>query len=236
MLTLKDELRGRFSPDDIEPGDSLTWSVKSGSTWATWFKADVDIAAGDFRVVHSLASEFPSVELSQAQAERIDTLARMLYEINAEGGADSYSHSTYGHIVYAIKAMIRNDLGLDLAHVDFNWGGEWTFREDVMSAIRSCLKVAEPEAQTFSRDAEDYEVDVYPRDKHLRLCGGPGCYDGKTVLDLGTTLMKFGIANAAGEHGIAVYEPNKDRSAAFWSHNHWGPPNDAHGVKTRQPE
>ena len=58
----------------------------------------------------------------------------------------------------------------------------------------------------------------------ITLHGGP--YNGRCIEDLGMVQIKMGIAERwpqqpGDESGFAVYEPNKDRTRAFWLVNVW---------------
>lgn len=59
--------------------------------------------------------------------------------------------------------------------------------------------------------------------KTIALINGP--YDGREIEDSGAVRIRMGVStdgdNIGAAIGEAVYEPNPERTLAFWSNNLW---------------
>lgn len=61
----------------------------------------------------------------------------------------------------------------------------------------------------------------------MKLIGGP--YNGREIEDSGAVIVRMALADA-DKLGMATYEPNQDRTLAFWVGNEW------HGKKVGEIE
>lgn len=59
--------------------------------------------------------------------------------------------------------------------------------------------------------------------KTITLVGGP--YNGREIEDSGAVEIRMGLSkdgrNIGAEIGEAIYEPNPERTHAFWRDNNW---------------
>lgn len=134
-------------------------------------------------------------KLIPSDFEFVQTLASALFELNRRDGINADSRSTYGHLSRALVEYVKNQTGLDIANVDWNFGGNSTPGDDIQAAI---FRAAE-----LKMDADRQALlDAEPKG-NLRLSTLRGA------------VRALGITLATDSTGDLILKPN-GLSAATW--------------------
>lgn len=75
------------------------------------------------------------IKFTEADKAEVQAMAEIMMRMNNREDQNTFQDSTYGFLQLAIFEFIRNQYGVDLTGVEINWGGNWSWADDIEKAM-----------------------------------------------------------------------------------------------------